>query len=160
MSQNPVIRIHLLKIRLYRIFTSLESSLQICFAITYYSIKYNMTVSANGTKLKKESRKSFSVPIEHPQPFINGCSMGIRKRFLSGFFFTLPGRLFILRHRNYGCPDFRGSSFWNSGLRNLWSYCFHGYSSYHSSGCSFPVSYTHLDVYKRQALSKNGLLCM
>ena len=35
MSQNPVIRIHLLKIRLYRIFTSLESSLQICFAITY-----------------------------------------------------------------------------------------------------------------------------
>src|SRR5699024_3138026 len=79
-----------------------------------YSIKYNMTVSANGTKLKKESRKSFSVPIEHPQPFINGCSMGIRKRFLSGFFFTLPGRLFILRHRNYGCPDFRGSSFWNS----------------------------------------------
>ena len=35
MSQNPVIRIHLLTIRSYRGFTSLESSLQTCFAITY-----------------------------------------------------------------------------------------------------------------------------
>ncbi|HJC31376.1 MAG TPA: Cna B-type domain-containing protein [Candidatus Anaerobutyricum faecale] len=35
MSQNPVIHIHLLGIRSYRGFTSLESSLQTCFAITY-----------------------------------------------------------------------------------------------------------------------------
>ena len=35
MFQNPVIHIHLLGIRLYRIFALLESRLQTCFAITY-----------------------------------------------------------------------------------------------------------------------------
>ena len=51
MSQNPVIRIHLLKIRLYRIFTSLESSLQICFAITYCFLWYTATVATAVSKL-------------------------------------------------------------------------------------------------------------